>query len=234
MVWSLVSAPVWAEESYEEKLAALRDVSEQQPMRVEDAEPSEGGVDVEVSLLNLSEDGGRGLIAMPQVAVGFEPGLELGLGWQAGVLDHELELGGAQIYGLWRFLKATGPLPSIAIKSTLNTPSGDQGVGGELGLRISEIWPRSRLHANGSYRVQHDAPGRAWIGVGADRVLVADRWMVMADAYLEKLKAQHPSEGADLGIAVRLAGNFRLNAAAGMVRIHSHWLPRLLIGFAVG
>jgi hypothetical protein len=98
LVWSLCAVTLLvptvglAEKSAAEQLENLRDVSEFQPLRVEDAMPTQG-LQGELTFMTADEEGRTGTLWRPQVSVGIADRLELGIGTEVGQLDGQSETG---------------------------------------------------------------------------------------------------------------------------------------------
>src|SRR5690349_21697614 len=73
----------------------VRDVSELEPLRIEDAIP-EKGASGQISTMTVADAGETGILSVAQVAAGFPWLLEIGAEYELGYLDHKREVGPAE------------------------------------------------------------------------------------------------------------------------------------------
>jgi hypothetical protein len=223
-----------ASEDAAQQLESLRDVSEFQPLRVEDALPAQPGVQGQLSFMTADEEGRTGVLLRPQVSVGIAERLELGVGTEVGRLEGQSEMGPFEAFSLLRLNSEGALLPSLALKATIMTPTDEVGVAGELGARMTKTLRATRVHANATYTTQRDAGDRYLFGVGADTPL-SGRVLLLGNAYVERLRDQGKTAvGGDAGASWQLTDGLMLQGAIGVQRTGNAVDPRILIGISAG
>lgn len=203
------------------------------PVRIEDAYPvSHGELVLEFGGLFSAErhkpDRAAGDF---EILYGALPNLQLGLGSTVSThprdIDEGFRSGDLRFSALYNFNQETLTLPALAIKGTLNFPTGvdSTGVDGEVKAIVTKSFDRVSLHFNAAYQFLGGTSGQEKSGayefsLGAGVPLgapLSTRTTLVGDVFVKEGPLHHQSEtvGAEIGVRYQLGPRAVLDVGIG-------------------
>ncbi len=226
---ALLLSPVVSLAAEERPYDDLRDLSENQPLRIQDATPEQPGPSLDLSMTNLSESGETGLFAQPQVNLGLPFDAAIGVDVTVSRMDRTSDVGPVQAYGQLLLMHPEGRRPGLGVKATAVSPTEDAGLSGLFGLFLTQELGNTRVHANGNYLAQGDTGDRYLVGLGVDTPL-SERVLLLGDGYWEKQRDREQNAmGLEGGAAYRFSDHLMVQAAVGLQRSGTDLSPRAVL-----
>lgn len=203
------------------------------PVRIEDAYPiSHGELVLELGGIFSSERHNPARAAGDfEILYGALPNLQLGLGSTVSAhprdLDDGFRSGDLRLSALYNFNQETMTLPALAVKGTLNFPTGidSTGVDGEIKAILTKSFDRVSLHFNAAYQMfsgtaDQEKSGTYEFSLGASVPLGAPhstRTTLVTDIFVKEgpLHGQSETVGAEIGIRYQLAPRTVLDVGIG-------------------
>jgi hypothetical protein len=225
---------VETEPQAQQKLSRLRNLNEHQPLRIQDADPQQPGVQAQASLATGDGTGQDGLLLRPRLSVGLPFNVELGAQMEVGTLEGQAQVGPVQGYVQAQLVQEGTVVPGIGVQGAVITRTEQVGVAGELSALATKTFGLSRAHLNASWRAQNEAGDRFLVGVGADHA-IRENVLLMGEAFVEPMRDQNSTTlGADVGAGWLVGDNLMLQGALGVRRAGADFDPIVLIRLIVG
>lgn len=228
----LVASAAWPTLSRADTSSAyddVRDVSELEPLRIEDAIP-EKGASGQISTMTTADSGETGILSVAQVAVGFPWLLEVGAEYELGYLDHKREVGPAEFHAFQQIAMEEALGVSIALRASLVTPHEEAGYASKLVLLATRTFGHARIHGEARYQVQQKTADNVRLGLATDYIL-RTTWLLLADVYYEELRDDRVRAFvAELGTTYETWRWLKLYGAVGVGTYGRDVHPHLLFG----
>lgn len=207
---------------------ATRNINGFQPVVIQDATPIDPGWQADSSVAARDDGAAEAVVVRPTLRYGLDRA-QLSLGTTVSVVGDQGIFGGVDLSGMYLLVREEGWVPAVSVMGILGSPS-DQ-TDGAVGAAVlaTETIERTRIHANGSYRVTFDAPDEWVVGAAVDYVF-GERILAIADAYVQEIEDE-VGPGADLGAQYRFGEAFLLQASVGLLELNDEAVPRFLVGF---
>lgn len=208
----------------------LQDISELEPLRIEDAVP-EDGPSAQLSSATTSDSGERGVIGIAQVVAGFPWLMESGVEFDLNYLERELKPGPLELHVMQQVAMEEVIGVSLALRPSMMFFTDNAKVGGKLvALATRTLGHHARVHAELRYQIHRRAGDRLRAGMATDYVLMTTLLFGCA-AYFEQLK----DEGvrayvAEVGFTKLVPRGFTLYAALGLGRYEQVFREHFLLG----
>jgi len=164
----------------------VRDVSELEPLRIEDAIP-EDGFSGQISTMTGADSGETGILSIAQVTTGFPWLLEIGAEYELGYLDGKREVGPAEFHAFQQIAMEEVIGVALAVRASLLTPHEEAGYASKLVLLATRTSGHFRVHGEARYQVQARTEDNIRVGIATDYI-VRTTWLLLADAYYEELR----------------------------------------------
>lgn len=208
----------------------LRNLTDGQPLQVEDALPVRPGLQPQLLVSSGTVRNETGLLVRPQVLLGTRFGLELGAAFSAGLLDGTFEARAIEAHLLGFLVRERGGLPGVALKVKGFSPDEGSGAAGQLGGIVTRSLGPARVHVNGAFRVVNAGSNAFQLGVAGDRPL-NDDVLLVGGAYFERfLGPGITAAGLQAGANARLGQRFLLQGSLGINSYDGELTPRALLG----
>jgi len=197
-------------------------LDENRPLRVEDAYPiATGEIAFEAGGgFTLQRRGAnRGFFPL-EILYGALPNLQLGIGTVLSTdprdIDDPPKSGDLLLSALYNFNQETVSLPALALKLTLDAPTGvgARGYGVELKGIVTKSFERLSVHFNGAYEFltdtgRHERDGRYTLVLGASYPVGAPKFTratLVADVFTEQpIRRGEPNVvGTEVGLRYQL------------------------------
>jgi len=207
----------------------VRDVSELEPLRIEDAIP-EDGFSGQISTMTVSDGGETGILSIAQVTTGFPWLMEVGAEYEVGYLDHRREVGPAEFHVFQQVAMEDVIGVALAARASLLTPHEEAGFASKLVLLATRTVGHARVHGEARYQIQQDTADNLRAGIAADYI-VRTTWLLLADVYYEALRDDKlRAFVAEVGTTYEAWRWLKVYGALGIGRYGSDVHPHVLFG----